>query len=66
MCFLNTSTATTHLEVSFNAADKVEYFPPLPTVIAPDGGDEAHDTVQARENKAADDDKRVLKRMIEL
>ena len=29
----------TKLDVSFNAADKDEYLPPLPTVIAPEGGE---------------------------
>ena len=29
----------TELEVSFRAAEREEYFPPLPTVIAPEGGE---------------------------
>lgn len=36
----------TYLLVSASAAAKVEYFPPVPTVIAPDGGDEAHNTLE--------------------
>jgi hypothetical protein len=53
-----------HLDVSFKAADRVEYFPPLPTVIEPEGGDEAHDADQTSESKEIDDVNR-LNRIME-
>lgn len=38
-------------DVSARAAVRVEYFPPGPTVIAPEGGELAHRTEIARDKK---------------
>ena len=53
----------THLEVSFKAADRVEYLPPFPTVIEPEGGDDAQDTDRTSERSETDAEIK-LKRMV--
>lgn len=61
---LRLCNGVTNLDVSFKAAESVAYFPPLPTVIAPDGGDDAHVADRMRETVETENDKSEVRRTI--
>jgi hypothetical protein len=53
-----------YLEVSFSAAANVAYVPPLPTVIAPEGGDDAHDAERMSEREETEKDRSEVRRIM--